>query len=155
MWIGKDDFIELVEWRQNSKKVSCNPDINLARKLKLLNSILRNGTIRCIVGWKKGKKKALNRLKEVYHFNGAIADENAVIFEKETITSEREEIARKKEISWRQKSRCLLVIIGDKYTKWRKKLGATAIFWRGNRGYIKQFDGDKALEPYGFNMFFS
>lgn len=41
--------------------------------------ILRNETIRCIVGCKKRKKKALNRPEELDHFNGVIADENAVI----------------------------------------------------------------------------
>ncbi|XP_070054291.1 uncharacterized protein [Nicotiana tomentosiformis] len=125
MWFEHKYSIELVEKWWNSYRVQGKTDEVLAKKLKLLKEDMKKWNKEVFGNLEDRKTRALSKMEVLDQ--GGLLSQNSGQMEAErcAILSELEAIAKAKEISWRQKSRCLWIEHGDRNTKFFHKQANT------------------------------
>ncbi|XP_028076024.1 uncharacterized protein LOC114278181 [Camellia sinensis] len=117
MWLQSEGFVEMVQGWWVTYKVAGLPSSRLAKKLKLLKLDLKSWN-REVFGQLGGQKaRVLEALQVLEEKQGGEGLSEADVVRREEVRQEFGHIAHMKEISFRQKSRCLWLKDGDRNTK--------------------------------------
>lgn len=122
MWLHTEGFLDRIKGWWNSFIIQGSPDHIFAIKLKLLKSKLKDWNVSSFGQLENRKSHILN---DILHLDKLVEDRillEGELVQRAGLQMELEDIAKQKEVFWRQKSRCLWLKEGDRNTSFFHKM---------------------------------